>query len=200
MGNYKRKSREERLEEIFIAATEVFLEKGYRNATMEDIVAATSLSKGGLYYYFGSKKEILAEIIRYKNYWYLKRDVSIKKGCTKEEICDILAKTFVERMMDSTPKQRMHLMIAYELVYEPEFEELYVEIEEEPLKYLSEVISIAYPKFDTEKAKDDLMLLYRINNTLHFVKNLYSTKESFFVNPDLLYTLYYQLLLGIMTD
>ncbi|WP_220607934.1 helix-turn-helix domain-containing protein [Methanobrevibacter oralis] len=34
------------------AALKVFLKKGYSNATMEDIINETSLSKGGFYYYF----------------------------------------------------------------------------------------------------------------------------------------------------
>ena len=40
MPKFERKTKEERLHEIREAAKKVFLKKGYRNATMEDIVDA----------------------------------------------------------------------------------------------------------------------------------------------------------------
>lgn len=54
-----KESREKRIEDIKNAAMEVFLEKGYENATMENIAKKTGMSKGGLYHYFKSKDTIL---------------------------------------------------------------------------------------------------------------------------------------------
>lgn len=54
-----RKSREERINEITEAAIDVFLEKGYKNTTMEAIAHKAGVSKGGLYHYFKSKDMIL---------------------------------------------------------------------------------------------------------------------------------------------
>lgn len=47
---------------IVSAATQLFFVKGYEQATMQDIMSATGLSKGALYHHFRSKQEIL----RYK--------------------------------------------------------------------------------------------------------------------------------------
>ncbi|WP_314744138.1 TetR family transcriptional regulator, partial [Treponema lecithinolyticum] len=44
MPKFERKTKEERCSEIMNAAKKVFLKKGYRYTTMEDIVAGTSLS------------------------------------------------------------------------------------------------------------------------------------------------------------
>ena len=41
------------------AAAKLFNEKGYLETSMDDIAAAASLSKGGIYHYFFSKHEIL---------------------------------------------------------------------------------------------------------------------------------------------
>ncbi len=49
-------SKEERRNEILGAALEVFIEKGYDKASMDDIVRASGLSKGTLYWYFKNKK------------------------------------------------------------------------------------------------------------------------------------------------
>ena len=39
----------------------------------------------------------------------------------------------------------------------------------------------------------ELMLLYRVNNTLHFVSNLYVQKEGWNVSANLLFDLYYEM-------
>jgi AcrR family transcriptional regulator len=50
---------EERRHQILDAATVALARKGFHAATMDDIVAESGLSKGTLYLYFKSKKEIL---------------------------------------------------------------------------------------------------------------------------------------------
>jgi len=49
--------------ELVDTAEKLFLEKGYEETSIEDILKATALSKGGFYHYFKSKDEILAESI-----------------------------------------------------------------------------------------------------------------------------------------
>jgi AcrR family transcriptional regulator len=48
----------ERKQQIFQAAITCFGRKGYHQTTMDDIVAESGLSKGALYWYFKSKKEL----------------------------------------------------------------------------------------------------------------------------------------------
>jgi AcrR family transcriptional regulator len=54
---------EERKEQILDAATEVFAQKGFDHARMDDIVKETGLSKGALYWYFKSKDDIIFGIM-----------------------------------------------------------------------------------------------------------------------------------------
>lgn len=54
---------EERKEQILDAATEVFAQKGFDHARMDDIVEETGLSKGALYWYFKSKDDIIFAIM-----------------------------------------------------------------------------------------------------------------------------------------
>ncbi len=49
---------EERREQILQAALTCFGEKGYHAATMDDLVRASGLSKGSLYWHFRSKEEV----------------------------------------------------------------------------------------------------------------------------------------------
>lgn len=53
----------ERRAQIIQAALACFSRKGYRNTTMDDIVAASRLSKGTLYWYFKSKDDLFVSAI-----------------------------------------------------------------------------------------------------------------------------------------
>ena len=55
--------RETRTQEILAAATAVFAQKGFAGASMDDIVQASGLSKGGLYWHFKSKDDLIAAIL-----------------------------------------------------------------------------------------------------------------------------------------
>lgn len=48
--------------QILAAATAVFAAKGFSQASMNDIVKASGLSKGGIYWHFKSKDEIISAI------------------------------------------------------------------------------------------------------------------------------------------
>lgn len=49
---------------ILDTARKVFVEKGYKNVTMKDVVEACEISRGGLYLYFDSTEQILLEILQ----------------------------------------------------------------------------------------------------------------------------------------
>ncbi len=55
---------EERKAQIYEAALACFSRKGYHRTTMDDIVAESGLSKGTLYWYFKSKKELFLSLFQ----------------------------------------------------------------------------------------------------------------------------------------
>lgn len=57
------KNGEERKHEILDIAKELFIEKGYENTSIVNILEKVGIAKGTLYYYFKSKEEILDAII-----------------------------------------------------------------------------------------------------------------------------------------
>ena len=50
-------------DELIETAAQVFRQKGYHGASMEDLAQATSLKKASLYHHFTSKQEILLELL-----------------------------------------------------------------------------------------------------------------------------------------
>ena len=49
---------------ILDTARKVFVEKGFKNVTMKDIVEACEISRGGLYLYFDNTEQILLDILQ----------------------------------------------------------------------------------------------------------------------------------------
>ena len=64
MGVAERKKREKKMrrDQIQIAAKKVFLEKGFRSTTMEEIAEVAELSVGSIYQYFINKDELYASL------------------------------------------------------------------------------------------------------------------------------------------
>jgi AcrR family transcriptional regulator len=59
----ERKPREERWAELLEVATQVFYEKGYDGASLQDIADRIGMLKGSLYYYIQSKEDLLFDVI-----------------------------------------------------------------------------------------------------------------------------------------
>lgn len=70
------KGYEERKTQIVEISECFFMERGYDNCSVNDIVKAAGIAKGTFFYYFSEKKDVLDEIIRRKS-------VKIEDECIK---------------------------------------------------------------------------------------------------------------------
>ncbi len=73
----KNKFKHQRKSQIMNAALSVAVEKGYYNSRMDDIVKKSNLSKGAIYWYYKSKKDVYLELV---DHWFKQysSDVLIK--------------------------------------------------------------------------------------------------------------------------
>lgn len=55
---------EERKADLIAAATEVLLTRGYEGATMDDISGAAGVTRANIYWYFKSKDDVFAAVMR----------------------------------------------------------------------------------------------------------------------------------------
>nr|BBH92297.1 hypothetical protein KTA_04960 [Thermogemmatispora argillosa] len=62
--SWKEKQRQEREALILQAAEEVFCEKGYHEASIDEIAARVGIAKGTVYLHFPSKEDLLAALFR----------------------------------------------------------------------------------------------------------------------------------------
>lgn len=61
---YMRSETKKKRQFVIDVALKLFMDKGYENVSVDEIIAATNTSKGTFYHYFRSKDEIIGEIIR----------------------------------------------------------------------------------------------------------------------------------------
>src|ERR1700743_3061863 len=87
-------------EEFITAAREVFNQKGFHAASVDDIVARAGRSKGGFYHHFQSKDQLSVEVFETLMRGTLARlEEGMKSGASVRDILDRLIVEF-EPMMN----------------------------------------------------------------------------------------------------
>ncbi len=61
--NKKKQQRQASVDGLLRAALHLFVSRGYRSTNLEGIAGAAELSKGAVYFYFGSKEAVLLELL-----------------------------------------------------------------------------------------------------------------------------------------
>ena len=109
MTDAKRLTAAERKKEIMNSAAKVISERGLEKATMEEIIAGTTLSKGGVYHYYGSVNEIFKDIMRFGIEY---RNNVIKEHlseCKKGEEMQFMARQLVDKIVDDNPYMPLYV-------------------------------------------------------------------------------------------
>jgi len=80
--------REKSLERIRAAALDLFVTKGYKETTVDEIAVQAGLSKGNIYHYFSSKQELALDLLRSfsKELEQLEWDIVRDAECTRDKI------------------------------------------------------------------------------------------------------------------
>jgi AcrR family transcriptional regulator len=173
----ERMSREDRLVVIRQIAADVFLKKGYRFTTMEDIVQATGLSKGGLYYYYKNTSEILIDIMDRGNVTFVETSTYFKALAKEEDYeaaLEIMLSAIIEKFSVATDSRRLYLMFCAEVMYDSAIREAYDRLENDFFKKLSNMT-----KRDMCGDNEPLRLISRMVNILLMGQNLFEDKTLF---------------------
>ncbi|WP_455160053.1 TetR/AcrR family transcriptional regulator [Treponema lecithinolyticum] len=193
MPKFERKTKEERCSEIMNAAKKVFLKKGYRYTTMEDIVAGTSLSKGGVYQYYKNTKTIMFDIMQSGNYLRFHRNEEIiKAGLQKnDDIYEIITQMLMGKLYEKNPERKLYMMFLAEVLYDKETEKLHAQLEKQAYELAVENLDMLkdqYPEmlvkakrfFSNTAAK----IYARIFFGMFVIRELFTDKSVFDNNRD----------------
>ena len=97
-------------------AREIFMDKGYKNVTMKDIVDKCEISRGGLYLYFNSTKEIFEDVLKMEI--HEKDDVFSDAIGEEASSIDILLLFFKEQKKELLRKKKNLTIAIYEFYFE----------------------------------------------------------------------------------
>ena len=95
----KQTLRQKRVEFILEAAEEVLLEKGYHDASMDEIATRTGISKGTLYQHFSTKEELIFALIdqSLSRFEQLVGDVAVAPLSVQSKLMHILRAVYGEQ-------------------------------------------------------------------------------------------------------
>ena len=97
---------------IIEKAREVFAKKGYKAVTMKDIVEACNISRGGLYLYFSSVREVFEAVIRSRDHEEENDEEKLSKALSARNSASDMLALFIKEQKRSVFKRRNNLTIA----------------------------------------------------------------------------------------
>lgn len=112
---------------IIKKAREVFSKRGYKDVTMKDIVEACEISRGGLYLYFDSTKDIFLAVLNDSE--DDEEDVFSKAISHRASSSDILALFLKEQKKELCQKKENLIRATYEFFFENRYP-----VKENPMK------------------------------------------------------------------
>ena len=115
---------DERKKQIRQAAMKVFLDKGFRNTVMNDIMETTGLSRGGLYHHYGSTYEILYDIMVEGNK-YREKIIYDEMNKTSRDFSEVLSEIILEKMLYQSYYVSIYVMFLQELNHDDKLKDLY---------------------------------------------------------------------------
>ena len=93
---------------IYNTATALFIEKGFDEVTVDEIVAQTGTSKGAFYNHFKSKNDIIIELFKEVDDYYLQSQSELAKYSSAREKLYAFAKVVGD--LDAIKKPRVDLL------------------------------------------------------------------------------------------
>jgi AcrR family transcriptional regulator len=141
---------------IIETSFKLFLDKGYRNTSMSNLVTETKLSKGAFYHYFKNKKELYQEVIhRYFISYYQQVDWNKLKGMNSIEL-EVMIKEFYQSFIPEILSLTKKGMSRYFMMFFEAYDE-YPEFKEEVRFFYEEIKKVLMQQFKKEKIENPIL-------------------------------------------
>lgn len=176
----KRLSEKERKQQIQLAAKEVFLDKGFNDTTMDDIVKTSGMSTGGVYHYYKNKFDILYDIMEEGIEYRMEKNKirNLERSDTIDFVCQIL----VDRVVDENEFKSLYAMFLKMKLKDSKISEMYNKLK----PFNTKMLSSLFDEQDTAKKifEDDFLLSF-INSLIMGYETL-GEKETFIQNKEMI--------------
>lgn len=113
MANYRDVNETKRIKtKVMLTAAKLFLTQGYSNTTVKEISAGAGVNTSTLMYVFGSKEEILADLVKYVLESQFKTTAKLLEGKTDDKILFYAAETTLQLHMAESNEHIRNLYAA----------------------------------------------------------------------------------------
>ena len=168
---------DERKKQIRQAAMKVFLDKGFRNTVMNDIMEATGLSRGGLYHHYGSTYEILYDIMVEGNK-YREKIIYDEMNKTSQDFSEVLSGIILEKMLYQSDYVSIYVMFLQELNHDDKLKDLYKKLK----KSSSDSILMLFDEDVRGELSEAIELITDLINTFILGCEVLNARENFVNN------------------
>lgn len=168
---------DERKKQIRQAAMKVFLDKGFRNTVMNDIMEATGLSRGGLYHHYGSTYEILYDIMVEGNK-YREKIIYDEMNKTSQDFSEVLSEIILEKMLYQSDYVSIYVMFLQELNHDDKLKDLYKKLK----KSSSDSILMLFDEDVRGELSEAIELITDLINTFILGCEVLNARENFVNN------------------
>lgn len=168
---------DERKKQIRQAAIKVFLDKGFRNTVMNDIMEATGLSRGGLYHHYGSTYEILYDIMLEGNK-YREKIIYDEMNKTSQDFSEVLSEIILEKMLYQSDYVSIYAMFLQELNHDDKLKDLYKKLK----KSSSDSILMLFDEDVRGELSEVIELITDFINTFILGCEVLNARENFVKN------------------
>ena len=168
---------DERKKQIRQAAIKVFLDKGFRNTVMNDIMEATGLSRGGLYHHYGSTHEILYDIMLEGNK-YREKIIYDEMNKTSQDFSEVLSEIILEKMLYESDYVSIYAMFLQELNHDDKLKDLYKKLK----KSSSDSILMLFDEDVRGELSEAIELITDFINTFILGCEVLNARENFVKN------------------
>ena len=165
---------DERKKQIRQAAMKVFLDKGFRNTVMNDIMEATGLSRGGLYHHYGSTYEILYDIMVEGNK-YREKIIYDEMNKTSQDFSEVLSEIILEKMLYQSDYVSIYAMFLQELNHDDKLKDLYKKLK----KSSSDSILMLFDEDERGELSEAIELITDLINTFILGCEVLNARENF---------------------
>ena len=168
---------DERKKQIRQAAMKVFLDKGFRNTVMNDIMEATGLSRGGLYHHYGSTYEILYDTMVEGNK-YREKIIYDEMNKTSQDFSEVLSEIILEKMLYQSDYVSIYVMFLQELNHDDKLKDLYKKLK----KSSSDSILMLFDEDVRGELSEAIELITDLINTFILGCEVLNARENFVNN------------------
>lgn len=116
---------EERKKEILKAAKKVFLEKGYKNCSIVDIISESGLSSGGFYHYYKEKSELLHDIMKEGNQYRFEQMMKFAQSHPDSSAQEVQIEAVLGKILDENEMKDIYILFLQEIHEDESLKQLY---------------------------------------------------------------------------